>query len=785
MTANMPLTHSREAPRFASDTEQGFKTFFDELEEVAKRAGLDDAQMIDWAQRYAGRAAESWEHVPCLHPDVLAHTPATWAQFKIEVRHLYSHLQADRRWTTRDLDTLLERTRGYRDMSREDLGDYHRSFLTYSAYLIAKGRYTARERDAAYLRGFPQPIRARILHRLSIKKPDVLPDDGYQFSDVHEAALFVLNARAPDDNPDSRAVIPKTEPAEQGSVSELIQAMSNLTRVFTANVQPRRGPPPSAPPPRLPRPATSQTTPGGVFQNVPRWNTLNPEQYTQNCVFCSAHDHFVRDCPIAADYLVQGKVIKNGYGKLSLPDGRYPPRNIPGKNLRERIDNYWTSEGLDEGQGRDAFATNFLEGPDECVFTIDIDPPAEEYYAHPDEQYDLFEEECDPDQEDYATTSIPHTPVENRYAPNPLSKYDDETLEQVELMQAQLDSIRNAQIYALQTGPKKVRFDGVEIARRTGPPRRDGRLPPAPTGPTPASRESGPSKPTPAPTQTQTNPANTSGKPGARAGDRQTQRPQGPMRPVSYPPRPPPDDSKYRFQAPVEHNVKTSDIVHRVLDSKVNLSARELLAVAPDLRKHVREIVTSKKISANTVEVNEVDAYLAGCFDAEPPSVFLDLVKYDSSSSAAASSLPLRVIHPTFGPGVEPECILDGGAQVVVMRKDVWSRLQAPIVASRAMPMESANASTTMTLGLIEDHPVQLGPITIYLQIQVVEEAPFEVLLGRPFFDVISCSEVSSAGGKHEIRVKDPKTGKLYVFATQPRIRKSPRPNPEEAVNFH
>jgi hypothetical protein len=257
------------------------------------------------------------------------------------------------------------------------------------------------------------------------------------------------------------------------------------------------------------------------------------------------------------------------------------------------------------------------------------------------------------------------------------------------------------------------------------------------------------------------------------------------MRPVSYPPRPPPDDSKYRFQAPVEHNVKTSDIVHRVLDSKVNLSARELLAVAPDLRKHVREIVTSKKISANMVEVDEVDAYLAGCLDAEPPSVFLDLVKYDSSSSAAASSLPLRVIHPTFGPGVEPECILDGGAQVVVMRKDVWSRLQAPIVASRAMPMESANASTTMTLGLIEDHPVQLGPITIYLQIQVVEEAPFEVLLGRPFFDVISCSEVSSAGGKHEIRVKDPKTGKLYVFATQPRIRKSPRTNPEEAVNFH
>jgi hypothetical protein len=260
------------------------------------------------------------------------------------------------------------------------------------------------------------------------------------------------------------------------------------------------------------------------------------------------------------------------------------------------------------------------------------------------------------------------------------------------------------------------------------------------------------------------------------------------MRPVSFQPRQTPDEPKFRYQSAIESTVKPGEVADRALDAQITVTARELLAMSPDVRRHMKDLVTSKKVSANSIEIHEADTYLTGCPEPDPSSVLLDLVKYDSSS-AAAQSLPLRVIFPTFAPGVQPECILDGGAQVVVMRRDIWERLRVPLVADRAMPMESANATTTMTLGLIEDHPVQLGPITVYLQIQVVENAPFDVLLGRPFFDVISCSEISTPGGNHEIHVKDPKTGTPYVFATEPRIRKTPRPtsethNSKATVNF-
>ena len=97
------------------------------------------------------------------------------------------------------------------------------------------------------------------------------------------------------------------------------------------------------------------------------------------------------------------------------------------------------------------------------------------------------------------------------------------------------------------------------------------------------------------------------------------------------------------------------------------------------------------------------------------------------------------------------------------MRQDIWEKLRSLITSSKAMSMESANSTTAMTLGLIKNQPVKLGPVTIYLQIQVVDTAPFEVLLGRPFFDVTSCTEISCSRGSHEIHIKDPKTGVSYA----------------------
>jgi len=54
----------------------------------------------------------------------------------------------------------------------------------------------------------------------------------------------------------------------------------------------------------------------------------------------------------------------------------------------------------------------------------------------------------------------------------------------------------------------------------------------------------------------------------------------------------------------------------------------------------------------------------------------------------------------------------------------------------------------------------------VYLQIQVVADAPFKVLLGKPFFDITSCTEISRAGGTTRSTSR-PYTGTPYVFASR------------------
>ena len=322
-TIHMPSVNSREAPRFSDDV-TGFDSFFNEVKELAgpTRANLSEADKIRWAIRYAGSEAESWKCLECY-----GKTTTTFATFRTQVLTCYPQLSADHRYTHNDLNRLLDQFSDLHEMDKGDLGKYLRKFLSITSYLISESRLSDRERDAAFLRGFPQPIRNRILARLAIKKPDVIPGDGYTFMDVQAAALFVLEAGGitpPQANIQAQVPIIKSEPAEQGSIGELIQAMSSLTRVFMANTQSQQYAPCQACPPRPAFP-----TPGGVSQNpTPWWNSppcVNPDSFVQNCLFCSSHEHFVRECLTAAQYLQRGQIMYDEHMKLVLPDSRYPP----------------------------------------------------------------------------------------------------------------------------------------------------------------------------------------------------------------------------------------------------------------------------------------------------------------------------------------------------------------------------------------------------------------------------------------------------------------------------
>ena len=85
--------------------------------------------------------------------------------------------------------------------------------------------------------------------------------------------------------------------------------------------------------------------------------------------------------------------------------------------------------------------------------------------------------------------------------------------------------------------------------------------------------------------------------------------------------------------------------------------------------------------------------------------------------------------------------------------------------------METANRATVRTVGktngLVFDFN---GEVEVRLNAQIVEEAPFDVLLGRPFFAATSCVTKDHEDGKMEITLTDPESKKKVQVRTYERV---------------
>ncbi|KAG6328775.1 hypothetical protein ID866_10314 [Astraeus odoratus] len=80
------------------------------------------------------------------------------------------------------------------------------------------------------------------------------------------------------------------------------------------------------------------------------------------------------------------------------------------------------------------------------------------------------------------------------------------------------------------------------------------------------------------------------------------------------------------------------------------------------------------------------------------------------------------------------ECLLDQGAQIVTIRCDLWEALGVPVCLDLATMLEAVNKSKEETLGIIKNVHLKIGGMEFKLQIHIVGDALFDLLLGHPFF---------------------------------------------------
>ncbi|KAG5633681.1 hypothetical protein H0H81_006041, partial [Sphagnurus paluster] len=476
-----------------------------------------------------------------------------------------------------------------------------------------------------------------------------------------------------------------------------------------------------------------------------------------------------------------GKCQRNHEGRIVLPSGAFVPSNTPGDNIKAKIDEWHRRNPGQLAAGRMTANAGTMLYEVNQVLSYDAPPP-----------------------------------------PPPAISAE----EQIRLLQQE--------VLALRSG-RKMAFDGVNVPRAPPAPRQPAAqpAPPAPPAPTAsASRPPAPAPaaaPAPAPAAARSSNAPNAADKGKGRADAPAPAPnreaaqggaarEDPIHPyantggnryvppntrnLGAPPDRPRADPAYRTFAPIVDPLKSGAVFDRVLGSNVTVSVEELCSIAPEIRGKFREAVTQKRVATTMIEVEPetVDEIHSPAYIEELEAVpsqaprsnvaedYYDIYlrslapgETPERLTVAKETRSLRSIFMNIDTMEQVECIVDSGSQIVAMSEEVCHELKIKYDPSVILNMQSANGCLDPSLGLARNVPCTIGDLTLYLQIHVIRNPAYDILLGRPF-DVLTSSNVKTyPDGNTVVTITDPNSGDVLAIPT---FARGEHRRPTEAANF-
>jgi len=150
--------------------------------------------------------------------------------------------------------------------------------------------------------------------------------------------------------------------------------------------------------------------------------------------------------------------------------------------------------------------------------------------------------------------------------------------------------------------------------------------------------------------------------------------------------------------------------------------------------------------------------YLSEHKEAEPE----DLVVAKPSES-------LRAIYTTINRVGQEECILDGGSMIVSMSRETAVQSGLNWDPNIRINMESASNHVEKTLGLARNVRFAVGGLNLFLQVHILDNPPYRVLLGCPFETLTSAIIKTKIDGSSEIVLTNPNSKEVAVVPTYKR----------------
>jgi hypothetical protein len=238
---------------------------------------------------------------------------------------------------------------------------------------------------------------------------------------------------------------------------------------------------------------------------------------------------------------------------------------------------------------------------------------------------------------------------------------------------------------------KKQKFDGVEL-----PTRNKGRAPAVTLPPKQAAapKPTAPAQPVPA----------------------IIPKPAKPFVPTTFEAPKQQQELNFRYAAPIEGRAIGNTLFNRMLDTQITVTAREILATAPEVRKSFKDATTMRKVPTSA---NPAKTYV-NTNTRSANQVQLCCHEVHRNLLVAKELHLLRAITPKIEGLHEVECILDGGPQIVSISEAVWRMLNRELNPCWKITMQSANGLRDESLGLVENLELEIGGMKLHVQAHVI-----------------------------------------------------------------
>ena len=107
------------------------------------------------------------------------------------------------------------------------------------------------------------------------------------------------------------------------------------------------------------------------------------------------------------------------------------------------------------------------------------------------------------------------------------------------------------------------------------------------------------------------------------------------------------------------------------------------------------------------------------------------------------------------------------------MSEAVSRRLGLSYDPSIVLNMQSANGEVDRSLGLARNVPFRIDDLSFYLQVHVIRNPAYDVLLGRPFDVLLQSTVINYPNEDQTITLHEPGTGRPLTVPTSKRGHKA------------